>query len=160
MNPQDVHLAARELQLLLAPKTDVMFHGLSMEPLLREGDRVFVKPVAADEIEIGDIITYRHLDRFPTRRVVARRGADITLWCDNWPDLLFHAKAADILGRAEARTREGETTSRRDATWIQQRDKALRSFRRTRPWYALVRMRRAFAGILRHKRESPHHGQS
>ena len=58
-------IAARKLQLLNAPVTDVMFHGDSMAPLLSEGDRVVTEKVTFADICVGDIITYLHEDKYP-----------------------------------------------------------------------------------------------
>ena len=125
--------AARELQLVSNSSTDVMFHGLSMDPLLFEGDIVVVEPVQHSEIKIGDIITYRYLDQFPTRRVVAIHPDRLVLWCDAWPDQIFATAPDDVLGRAAARIRNGHQLDATDREWIARCDRALRSYRRTRP---------------------------
>jgi signal peptidase I len=138
MNSETAKNVAQELQLLHAPRTDVMFHGLSMEPLLQEGDRVILEPVSFDEIQIGDIITYRYQDKYPTRRVVARKHGDLVLWCDNWPRLRFRAAAADVLGRVIARTRRGERLHHHSEQWQLQTGQSLRAYRRSR-WRSRLR---------------------
>lgn len=138
--------AARELQLLGGERTEVVFHGTSMDPLLFEDDRVLVESVRFADIEVGDIVTYRHLDRYPTRRVVAIRPDRVTLWCDAWPDQTFRADPDDILGRAVGRIRNGYRLDATDAEWIVRRDRALRTFRRTRP---RVTARRLVGGLRR-----------
>ena len=129
MNADDALDAARELQLLSDTLDNVMFHGLSMDPLLFEGDTVIVEPVGFDEIETGDIITYRYLDRYPTRRVVAIRPDRLTMWCDAWPDELFSAVSDDVLGRAVARIRNGDRLDATDTEWVDRRQRALRAYR-------------------------------
>jgi hypothetical protein len=124
---------ARELQLLSGGRMEVMFHGTSMDPLLFEGDLVIVDDVGFSDIQIGDIVTYRHLDRYPTRRVVAIRPDRLTLWCDAWPDRLFRATPDDVLGRAVARIRNGHRLDADAAEWLIRRDRALRTYRRTLP---------------------------
>ena len=139
---------ARELQLLASPQTDVVFHGKCMEPLLVDGDRLVVQAVSAGEIRLGDLVTYRHEDRFPTRRVVALRGERIMLWCDNWPRLRFRARTCDLLGRVEARIRDGETLAREDEAWLRRRDEALRAYRRERAGFVFRAVARRLRRLL------------
>ena len=81
MRDQAVRLIARELQLELS--SEFYFHGESMRPFLVEGDAVVLTPVEWDEIRIGDVITYRAEEKFPTRRVVRRSRNGLFLWCEN-----------------------------------------------------------------------------
>jgi hypothetical protein len=76
--------------------------------------------VTWDAIEVGDIITYRFEDKFPTRRVVEidRDGGSIILRGDSipgWPD--FRVKRDDVLGRAAVRLRNGERLDRHGFHW-------------------------------------------
>ena len=77
-----------------------------MLPFLREGDLVILKPVAWDDIRCGDIITYRNEDKFPTRRVLFKGAAQLSVRCDSWPDYVDTVDVDDVLGRAEARYRD------------------------------------------------------
>jgi hypothetical protein len=111
-------LIAKELQLRVSSKQRTLyFHGESMRPFLVEGDEVVVEPVEWNDIHPGDIITYRHLDRFPTRRVMKATGEGLVLWCENWPDRIFRVAREDILGRAVARRRAGVWLSASDLPW-------------------------------------------
>jgi hypothetical protein len=124
MEPQ-ARLIAKELQVATSSRRRTLyFHGKSMHPFLVEGDEVVVEPVTWDEIAIGDIITYRYLDRFPTRRVVRKTGTGLLLWCENWPWLSFPAAREDILGRAVARRRGDEWLEESDLAWRKARWKA------------------------------------
>jgi hypothetical protein len=96
-----------------------------MRPFLVEGDDVIVEPVAWSRIRIGDIITYRYLDRFPTRRVVRKTSSGLILWCDNWPWRTFSAAREDVLGRATARRRGDEWLSANQPGWHKARWSAL-----------------------------------
>ena len=144
-------LIAKELQVAAsAPDRTLYFHGESMRPLLVEGDEVVVEPIAWDRIRIGDIITYRYLDRFPTRRVVRKHPDHLDLWCDNWPTRRFSAQRADVLGLATARCREGSWLRARDPEWKRARTAALAR------WYRLIvlpplyrRVRRYGGDVLR-----------
>lgn len=147
--------AARELQLLSGGRMEVMFHGTSMDPLLFEGDLVVVDDVGFSDIRIGDIVTYRYLDRYPTRRVVAIRPDRLTLWCDAWPDRLFTAAPDDVLGRAVARIRNGHRLDADAAEWLVRRDRALRDYRRTRPRFLV---RRVIGGLRRRLRRPAPNG--
>ena len=75
---------AREIQLLHGA-SGAQFHGRSMEPLLRDGDELAVEPVRWADIRVGDILTYRLDDRYPTLRVVRRFPGRLVLRGDNWP---------------------------------------------------------------------------
>ncbi len=119
-------LIAKELQVeTSSPERTLYFHGQSMRPFLVEGDEVIVEPVRWSRIRIGDIITYRYLDRFPTRRVVRKTGSTLTLWCDNWPWQTFSAGREDVLGRATARRRGDEWLRRNQKAWRRARWSAL-----------------------------------
>lgn len=148
-------LIAKELQLRASSKQRTLyFHGESMRPFLVEGDEVVVEPVEWDSIRCGDVVTYRHLDRFPTRRVVRKSEEDLLLWCDNWPDRSFRAARDEILGRAVARRRGDSWLAESDLRWKLARLSArarweLRQARLVRLPAALARARRAPAKLLR-----------
>lgn len=147
MKPETALDTARELRLVEGPSTRVRFHGLSMEPLLHEADEVEVERVSSEQIEIGDILTYRYLDRYPTRRLVKRRGDQLTLWCDNWPERLFFATTGDLLGRVVSRSRDGRRLAATDPEWREHARRALATYRR---WHGLwARLRRAPTSLRR-----------
>jgi len=118
-------LVAKELQLTRSSRQQSLyFHGESMRPFLVEGDEVVVEPVDWDAIRIGDVITYRHLDRFPTRRVMRKMKTELLLWCDNWPERQFRATRDEVLGRAVARRRGAVWLSAHQLPWSLARFKA------------------------------------
>ena len=60
-------LLAKELQLLNSTESRTLyFHGQSMFPFLREGDELIVQRTDWNEIRVGDVVTYRLADKFPT----------------------------------------------------------------------------------------------
>lgn len=123
---QKTRLIAKELQVAVSSANRTLFfHGESMRPLLVEGDEVVVEPVSWSAIRLGDIVTYRYLDRFPTRRVVRKNDAGLDLWCDNWPERSFAAPREDVLGRAIARRRDGVWLASSDREWRRARTRAL-----------------------------------
>ena len=129
MRDPAVRLIARELQLELSSEARTLyFHGESMRPFLVEGDAVVLTPVEWDEIRIGDVITYRAEEKFPTRRVVRRSRNGLFLWCENWPERQFFAAREDLLGRAVARRRGGAWITRRDPEWTAARRAALSAY--------------------------------
>jgi hypothetical protein len=118
MDPERVKLVGRELQVeLSSAEHSLYFHGLSMLPFLREGDLVIVRPIAWDALRRGDIVTYRRGDKFPTRRAFRKHEGRLSLRCDGWIRTEFHTKADDILGRAEARLRDGRWITISDRAW-------------------------------------------
>ena len=121
-----------------------------MRPLLIEGDAVVVRPVRWDSIRIGDIVTYRHLDRFPTRRVVRKTDEGLDLWCENWPDRFFWALREDVLGRVVARRRGADWLAANHLRWRVAGTLALARYARRLPapmrW---VRLRGMVGDLLR-----------
>ena len=96
-----------------------------MRPFLVEGDEVVVIPVAFADIRLGDVVTYRNGEKFPTRRLVRRLPDRLVMWCENWPDRYFETQREDILGLAVARKRDGNWISHRDTEWRAARRSAL-----------------------------------
>jgi hypothetical protein len=91
-----------------------------MRPFMGEGDLVIVEPVSWEAIAVGDVITYRSDDKFPTRRVVEidRDGGTLTLRVDalpEWPDFLVRRE--DVIGRAAVRLRHGARLDRHVIRW-------------------------------------------
>jgi hypothetical protein len=144
-------LVAKELQLALSSEARTLyFHGESMRPFLGEGDEVVVTPARWEDIRVGDIITYRSTDKFPTRRVIKRYADQLHLWCENWPDRHFYATRGDVLGKAVARKRDGEWITHRDSEWRAARRAALAIYRRRVTLPQAVGLARSTAGrILR-----------
>jgi hypothetical protein len=119
-------LLARELQVELSSQERTLyFHGESMRPFLGEGDEVVVRPVAFAEIRLGDVVTYRYNDKFPTRRLMWRTRDRLEMWCENWPGRYFETRREDILGLAVARKRDGKWITNKDAEWRAARRSAL-----------------------------------
>ena len=113
-----IRLIGKELQVeLSSSENSLYFHGTSMLPFLRDGDLVVVRPVAWEDLSLGDVVTYRHEDKFPTRRIVRIWGDWLTLRCDGWKQFEYYVQAEDLLGRAEARFRDGRWISNTDREW-------------------------------------------
>jgi signal peptidase I len=116
-----IRVAVQELRLVRsADMGPVYFHGETMRPFMGEGDLVIVEPVAWEAIRVGDIITYRSDDKFPTRRVVGidRRAGTLVLRGDSipgWPE--FRVRREDVLGRAAVRVRNGVRVYRHGVEW-------------------------------------------
>lgn len=136
-------IAAQELRLRRSAETGpVYFHGETMRPFFGEGDRVVVNPVRWEDIGVGDIITYRCEDKFPTRRVVEvdRERERLILRGDSIPGRPdYEVRRGDVLGRAEVRIRDGARLRHTDREWRRATRRALaleRTARRARnlPW--------------------------
>ena len=129
MHDQALRLIAKELQLELSSEARTLyFHGESMRPFLVEGDAIVVAPVEWAQIRIGDVVTYRVEEKFPTRRVVRRSRNGLHLWCENWPERQFFAAREDVLGRAVARKRGDAWITCRDPEWTAARRAALAAY--------------------------------
>lgn len=125
-NADEARRIARELQVgLSSEQRTLYFHGESMRPFLGEGDEVVVTPVAFEDIRLGDVVTYRFGDKFPTRRLIRRTSDRVVMWCENWPDRYFETRREDILGLAIARKRDGTWITHRDWEWRAARRSAL-----------------------------------
>jgi hypothetical protein len=129
MDATQARLLARGLLVLNSSESRALcFHGDSMLPFLRDGDELIVQPVGWEEIRIGDIITYRYADKFPTRRVVRKPDACLLLWCESWPARRFRVARSDVLGRVVARARNGSWLSYRAPSWRRATRRALVRF--------------------------------
>ena len=129
MDKTIVQQLALELQVKhSSEERSLYFHGESMHPFLQEGDKVVVRPMKWQDIRLGDIVTYRFEDKFPTRRVVKKTDCHLSLWCENWPARRFQAERNDVLGRAEARQRDGIWLNFRDRSWRLATRRALLKF--------------------------------
>lgn len=141
-----------EMQLTDSRGT-VGFHGRSMEPFLLDGDDLTVVPVAWDRIRAGDIVTYRHQERFPTLRVVRVLASKVILRGDNWPFADFEAWPEDILGVVVVRHRGAARLGRDERAWrwrtrLMLVDDRLRRLKRR----ALAEVRRVRGGVRRRVR--------
>ena len=111
--------AAKRLQLLNAHRTNVIFHGYSMEPLLTEGDQVMVQLTAFEDIRIGDIIISKKGDKFPACRVLYKRKDSLIVWRDNWAHReIPQVSRKDILGELIVRERKGSKLSKGSFGWM------------------------------------------
>lgn len=118
MQLERARLLAKELQLAQSSVGDpVVFHGNSMLPFLQDGDALGVEPVSWKDIEIGDILTYRLEDKFPTLRVVRKTERKAVLIGDNWPKRRFEVWPENVLGKVMSRTRAGVTLTADSLRW-------------------------------------------
>lgn len=60
--------------------------GESMLPLLRDGDRVEIRPAAPEDLRRGDLLVFQQGEHLLVHRLVARHGADWVARGDNLPD--------------------------------------------------------------------------
>jgi hypothetical protein len=125
-------LTAMELQLERSGVDPAYFHGYLMLPLLCEGDEVVVEPVAPADLRVGDVVTYRDADRFPTRRIMAihEYGHSLVVMGDSVrPRQTWLIPTDDVLGRVVRRGREGRWMSTRSWRWRWQRHKVVVRYR-------------------------------
>ena len=130
-------LTAKELQLRRSHLEPVAFHGYLMLPLLCEGDEVEVEPVSWDAIRIGDVVTYRDAEKFPTRRVMERRDdarALVIMGDSVRPRRTWLVPADDVLARVVRRGRGGRWITTRHWRWRWQRRKVLLRYRLGASW--------------------------
>jgi hypothetical protein len=120
----ELRIAAMELQLRRSHLEPAYFHGYLMLPLLREGDEVEVEPVSGEEVRVGDVVTYRDADKFPTRRVmeIRRDARAVVIMGDSIrPRRTWRVDFDDVLGRVVRRRRNGSWMTTSDWRWRAQR---------------------------------------
>jgi signal peptidase I len=140
MNPARALEVAREIQIRASDRQHrLYFHGESMEPFLTEGDQIVVERIAWEDIEVGDIITYRHAGQYPARRVIRKHDDVLELRCEGWPWRVFEATRGQVLGRVVARRRGDEWLESSDPGWRASTRKALAKSRRRGLFEALGR---------------------
>ena len=76
-----------------------------MHPFLQDADELVVEPVEWRQIRVGDIITYRLQDKFPTCRVVRKTPSFLTIKADNWPVFQADVEKKDVIGKVIRRKR-------------------------------------------------------
>ena len=121
-----------ELQLGRTPIEPAYFHGYLMLPLLREGDEVVVEPIDAGALRVGDVVTYRGGDKFPTRRIMAfdPGSASMVIMGDSVrPRRTWLVPTDDVLGRVVWRRRDGRWMTTKHWRWRWQRHKVVLRYR-------------------------------
>lgn len=139
-------LVAMELQLAHASSPLgrlACFHGLTMLPLLREGDEVQTEQIHWRDVRIGDVVTYRFEDKFPTRRVVAvdHEHRRFVIMGDSIPGRReFLVPFDDVLARVVRRRRDGVWLDTRSFAWRRRTALVLsRDHLRRARWLAMPR---------------------
>jgi hypothetical protein len=121
-----------ELQLGRTPVEPAYFHGYLMLPLLREGDEVVVEAVEPGALRVGDVVTYRDADKFPTRRIMAfhEHGQSVVIMGDSVrPRRTWLVPIDDVVGRVVRRRREGRWMTTAHWRWQWQRHKVVLRYR-------------------------------
>jgi hypothetical protein len=78
--------------------------GGSMQPLIRAGDRVLIRPLDHDKIRIGDVFAFFSGSRITVHRLLMKRQAGGSRWfCEKGDSLLHWAWIPDgrVIGRVE-----------------------------------------------------------
>ena len=106
------------IEALLRQRTRVAFraHGPSMNPTIRDGETVFVRPADANAFHIGSVVLYRTADRLALHRIVFNDKrtkrlflvGDASIAGGEW------IPAADVIGLAES-LRRNDAVRRLDA---------------------------------------------
>ena len=128
----DLRIAAMELQLQRSHREPAYFHGYLMLPLLREGDDVEVEPVSGEQVRVGDVVTYRDADKFPTRRVMEIRRDEraVVIMGDSIrPRRTWIVGFDDVIGRVVRRRRNGTWMTTSDWRWRGQRARVVLRYR-------------------------------
>lgn len=149
MNIPAARNIARELLLEASAASSVEFHGDSMLPLLRDGDRLKVETIPWELITAGDVLIYRFDDRFPALRVVEKLAGKLFLKADNWPAPIFEVWPDDVLGGVVGLQRDRQTISASDTIWRRAATRAVRFYRMRK---RVTAVRRWAVGLARRVR--------
>lgn len=109
-----------EIQLAHSRRHLAYFHGLTMRPLLQEGDEVETEPITWAQVRVGDVVTYRFEDKFPTRRVMVidRPRRQFVIMGDSIPGRRQYLVAFDdVIARVRRRRRAGEWLEATSLSW-------------------------------------------
>ena len=140
-----------ELQLGHSQTRPAYFHGLTMLPILREGDEVETEPVSGSQVRVGEVVTYRFDDKFPTRRVMDVDGQrrELLIMGDSLPDdHEYIVPFDDVLARLVRRRRGGRWLAVTDWRWRLHTLRVLARFRMRRSEW-LRQARRVARGVRR-----------
>src|SRR5688500_13634370 len=121
-----------ELQPERSPVDPAYFPGYLMLPLLREGDEVVVEATAPEDLRVGDVVSYRAADQFPTRRIMAihEHGRSLVIMGDSVrPRRTWLVPTDDVFGRVVRRRRDGTWMTTRHWRWRWQRHKVVLRYR-------------------------------
>ena len=121
-----------ELQLADSRDQPAYFHGYLMVPVLREGDEVEVETISWRDVRVGDVVTYRDADKFPTRRVMEIRPDErvFVIRGDGVrPRRQWLIPFDDVVGRVRRRRRNGRWITTHHWTWQVQRARVLLRYR-------------------------------
>lgn len=149
MNTPAAIAIARDMLLDGTAIGGVEFHGDSMLPLLRDGDRLTVEAISWERITPGDILIYRFDDRFPALRVVEKLAGKLFLKADNWPAPIFEVWPEDVLGVVVGLQRNGQTISSTNTAWRRAAARAVLAYRLRR---RVASVRRRAVGLVQRLR--------
>jgi hypothetical protein len=117
LGAEDVHFSGSDFLELLRPLLDgghtVRFqaHGVSMTPVIRNGDTVTVSPISAYSIQLGDVVAAESplMGRVVLHRVIKREPGGLILRADNAgvPDGFVAERA--VMGKVVCVHRNGQS---------------------------------------------------
>jgi N-acetylglutamate synthase-like GNAT family acetyltransferase len=127
--------------------------GRSMEPFLREGDLLTVRPVAPEDLRVGDVAFFRAPGpRLVAHRIVGRRARNgrlvLTVRGDAGSGAAELVEGPDVLGRVESVTR-GLLARRLDRGFWRRAGRCWAALSRAGLVGAMRLPRHAAAGLLR-----------
>jgi hypothetical protein len=93
------------------------FHGRSMLPLFREGDRLLVRSLNWNALRVGDVIIFRQDLKYPTRRVVRLYNGAALVVGDNWITQRQLIQSDQIVSVVYGRSRDGHALSSEQVRW-------------------------------------------
>lgn len=113
----DAYFALVEEQLAAGLQVSLPLRGISMKPLLREGDVLVLSPLHGQEATVGDVVLFRYGHRHILHRIVGIDDGGYTLQGDN-AYTTESAARADLLARlVEVRRPDGRRVATDSAAW-------------------------------------------
>jgi len=114
---QSVRALAKQIQLeqsaVLGP---VEYHSHMMHPFIQDRDLLVAEPITFEQVRVGDIVTYREKEKFPTWRVIRKESDRLILRPDNYW-VLYVAAPHEVLSKVVERRRGGQRLRAEQWQW-------------------------------------------
>ncbi len=111
MDYQQLALELAQGSLTEAGLLRLRVSGESMVPALRPGDRVVIHPILVQDLQVGDLLSFRQGPAVVTHRVVRSSGRDFLTKGDNLRQPDAPVSPQEVLGRVVQVEQDGKVRS-------------------------------------------------
>lgn len=143
--PESIQLEILKIVLERGNLMNMVVHGLSMYPFIRDGDRVIVKPFGDQLPQIGDIVAFQRPenDQLIMHRVIEKEGDRYTIKGDNVFTSDGSISRSKLIGQIISVTRTGRQVHaglgyvKKFLAWLSKHNLVI-FFNRTRKYFSRV----------------------